>query len=41
MHKNYEYMCLPGIAPMVFINPKTLPECFGAKSDGFTTIALL
>lgn len=31
----------PGIEPTVFIKPKTLPECFGAKSPGFTTTALL
>lgn len=34
-------MYIPGMAPTVFINPNTLPECFGARSDGFTAIALL
>lgn len=29
------------MAPTVFINPNTLPECFGARSEGFTAIALL
>lgn len=32
---------LPGIAPTVFIRPNTLPECFGARSEGLTAIALL
>lgn len=32
---------IPGIAPTVFIRPNTLPECFGARSEGFTAIALL
>ena len=26
---------VPGIAPAAFMIPKTLPECFGAKSCGF------
>ncbi len=31
----------PGIAPTVFIKPKTLPEYDGAKSCGLTMTALL
>ena len=34
-------MNLPGNAPKAFIIPKTLPECFGAKSWGLTKQAEL
>ena len=34
-------MKLPGNAPNAFIIPKTLPECFGAKSWGLTKQAEL
>ena len=32
---------IPGIAPTAFMIPKTLPECLGAKSCGFTNTAAL
>lgn len=41
VHANVYINYIPGIAPTVFIKPNTLPECFGARSDGFTAIALL
>ena len=32
--KEITQYAIPGIAPAAFMIPKTLPECFGAKSCG-------
>jgi hypothetical protein len=42
LHARLHIFChQPGMAPMVFMNPKTDPASFGAKSCGFTMTALL
>jgi hypothetical protein len=41
LHAQVHFCHQPGMAPMVFINPKTDPASFGAKSCGFTMTALL